>query len=91
MVEIAYGVEEEERGKGYATEAAAGLVRFAFEDGRVRLVRAHTMENSNASARVLVKCGFRCTGQVTDPEDGIVWRWERLAADGADEAAAGGG
>jgi RimJ/RimL family protein N-acetyltransferase len=96
MVEIAYGVEEGERGKGYATEAAEGLVRFAFEDGRVRIVRAHTVENSNDSARVLVKCGFRCTGQVTDPEDGIVWRWERLeaprlAADCSDEAAAGGG
>ena len=76
-------MEEGQRGKGYATEAAAGLVRFAFEDGRVRVVRAHTIENLNASARVLVKCGFRCAGQVSDPEDGVVWRWELSAADSA--------
>ena len=31
----------------------------------------------NASTRVLTKCGFRHIGQVIDPEDGPVWRWER--------------
>ena len=77
MVEIAYGVDEQHRGKGYATEAAKALVEFASKDVRVRIVRAHTLEAANASARVLAKCGFQCAGQVTDPNDGIVWRWER--------------
>ena len=76
VVEIAYGVKEEERGKGYASEAAEGLVGFASRDGRVRMVRAHTIDDANASARVLRKCGFRCAGQVNDPEDGVVWRWD---------------
>jgi RimJ/RimL family protein N-acetyltransferase len=31
----------------------------------------------NASARVLTKCGFRRVGEIVDPEDGLVWRWER--------------
>jgi RimJ/RimL family protein N-acetyltransferase len=31
----------------------------------------------NASARVLAKCGFRRVGEVIDPEDGLVWRWEK--------------
>jgi hypothetical protein len=26
---------------------------------------------------VLAKCGFRHAGTVVDPEDGVVWRWER--------------
>ncbi len=77
MVEIAYGVDPEEQGKGYATEAAAALVKYAFSDPRVRVVRAHTLPESNASTRVLSKCGFQRVGEVVDPEDGFVWRWEK--------------
>jgi RimJ/RimL family protein N-acetyltransferase len=76
-VEIAYAVEVEHQGRGYATEAAAALVRFAFRNQAVRVVRAHTRPENNASARVLTKCGFHCLGEVIDPEDGLVWRWER--------------
>ena len=76
VVEIAYGVAPEQQGKGYATEAAAALVRHAFGSGQVRVVRAHTRPESNASARVLGKCGFRRVGEVIDPDDGPVWRWE---------------
>lgn len=77
MVEIAYGIVPSFQGHGYATEAAAALVRFAFASGQVRLVRAHTLPVANPSTGVLTKCGFRCTGIVTDPDDGPVWRWER--------------
>ncbi len=77
VAEIAYGVRPEDRGQGYATEAAAALTRYALASARVCLVRAHTLPQSNASARVLTKCGFRCLGEVHDPEDGLVWRWER--------------
>jgi len=77
MVEIAYGVDADHQGKGYATEAAEALVAFAFGSGVVRVVRAHTLPDANASTRVLTKCGFRCVGAVIDPEDGLVWRWEK--------------
>src|SRR5687767_7175641 len=76
MVEIAYGIAPEHQNKGYATEAAAALVQFARADAQVRTIRAHTIESANASTRVLVKCGFQPVGQVVDPEDGPVWRWE---------------
>ena len=76
-VEIAYGIDPAHQGKGYATEAAEALVLFAFGDDRVRLVRAHTLPEANASTRVLTKCGFHRTGEVIDPEDGLVWRWEK--------------
>jgi RimJ/RimL family protein N-acetyltransferase len=77
MVEIAYGVAPDHQGKGYATEAAAALTTYAFSDGSVRVVRAHTAPEPNASTRVLTKCGFHHVGEVIDPEDGLVWRWER--------------
>jgi ribosomal-protein-alanine N-acetyltransferase len=76
VVEIAYGIAPEHQGKGYATEAAAALVQFALADPQVRIVRAHTLPGASASGRVLTKCGFRRIGEVIDPDDGLVWRWE---------------
>ncbi len=77
MVEIAYGIVPSREGRGYATEAALALIHFAANDPRVRLIRAHTRPEANASTRVLSKCGFVQVGEVVDPEDGPVWRWER--------------
>lgn len=77
VVEIAYGVAPQHQGKGYATEAAEALVHYADNNRQVRVVRAHTLPEPNASTRVLTKCGFRKVGEVNDPEDGLVWRWER--------------
>lgn len=77
VVEIAYGVAPEHQGKGYATEAAEALTNYALSHERVRMVRAHTLPETNASTRVLMKCGFQNVGEVMDPEDGLVWRWEK--------------
>jgi RimJ/RimL family protein N-acetyltransferase len=77
VVEIAYGVSPEHEGKGYATEAAGALVNYAFGHEQVSVVCAHTLPQANASTRVLTKCNFRKIGEVIDPEDGLVWRWER--------------
>ena len=76
-VEIAYGIVPDHQGRGFATEAAEALVAYAFGSNKVRLVRAHTFELSNASARVLTKCGFVAVGEVIEPDDGHVFRWER--------------
>jgi len=77
IVEIAYAIEPDHWGKGYATEAAAALTAHALGCGRVQAVRAHTLPDGTASQRVLAKCGFRHTGEFVDPEDGLVWRWEK--------------
>lgn len=77
MVEIAYGIVPDFEGRGYATEAAALLVTFASENSAVRVIRAHTLPTKNASTRVLTKNGFAYIGEVVDPDDGLVWRWER--------------
>lgn len=81
-VEIAYGVDPNHQGRGYATEAAQALVEFAFGSGQVRIVRAHTKPEENASTRVLTKCKFESLGEVVDPEDGLVWRWELQPSSG---------
>ena len=77
VVEIAYGIAPEYQGNGYATEAAHALVSHALSNSDVRLVRAHTLPEPNASTRVLTKCGFHRIGEVMDPDDGLVWRWEK--------------
>lgn len=79
VVELAYGIEPTHRGRGFATEAASGLVEFAFATRQVKVVLAHTKPDGAASKRVLAKCGFRLVGEVVDPEDGRVLRWERGA------------
>ena len=77
VVEISYGVALDYQGNGYATEAAQALVSYAFSNSKVRVVRAHTLTEANASTRVLTKCGFQRIGEVIDPDDGLVWRWEK--------------
>jgi ribosomal-protein-alanine N-acetyltransferase len=80
IVEIAYAIVPSHEGRGYATETAGALVAFAFADPRVRRARAHTLPAANASTRVLAKNRFEKVGEVVDPEDGPVWRWERSKA-----------
>jgi [ribosomal protein S5]-alanine N-acetyltransferase len=76
VVEIAYGVATSYQGKGLATEAVVALVQNAFAHPEVTAVIAHTLPTSNASTRVLEKCGFARAGEATDLEAGRVWRWE---------------
>ena len=80
-VEIAYGVVPNYCGQGYATEAAQALTDFAFADERVQIVLAHTSPESNASTKVLAKCGYKFVGEVVDPVDGLIWRWEKCRSD----------
>lgn len=76
IVEVGYGIVPAYEGQGYATEVTKMLVVWAFARGDVRVVRAHTLPTANASTRVLTKCGFEFEGEVEDPDDGRVWRWQ---------------
>jgi len=58
-VEIGYGVDARFRNRGYATEAADGMCRRAFQSGLVDRVVAATEDGNPASDRVLRKAGFR--------------------------------
>jgi ribosomal-protein-alanine N-acetyltransferase len=76
-VEIAYFTFPPYEGRGYATAMASLLTLRAGETPPARTVRAHTLRERNASVAILQKLGFTHLGEVMDPEDGPVWRWER--------------
>ena len=75
-VEIAYFTFPEFEGQGFATAMAAGLKELAEQSPDIRRIIAHTLPERNPSTRILEKIGMRFIGEVEDPEDGLVWRWE---------------
>jgi [ribosomal protein S5]-alanine N-acetyltransferase len=79
MVEIAYMTFPAFEGRGHATAMAAALTDLAHTAG-APLVIAHTLPERNASNRALERNGFAFAGDVMDPEDGPVWRWEKRLA-----------
>jgi ribosomal-protein-alanine N-acetyltransferase len=70
VVEVGYAVAEEYQRRGYATEAVKALVALAFEDSRVRVIRAHTYPALAPSIRVLEKAGFVRVGEQL--ESGVI-------------------
>ena len=62
--EMGYGILEEYRGQGFATEAVTMALKWAFQDPRVKAVEAETDPDNVASQRVLMKCGFRPNGEI---------------------------
>ena len=75
-VEIAYYTYLVYKRRGYGTAMARGLVDIASKSGLASAVIAHTLRKENASARICRRLNFECRGEVNDPEDGIVWRWQ---------------
>ena len=62
--EIGYGILEEYRGLGFATEAVKLALKWAFQHSMVKAVEAEADPDNAASQRVLMKCGFRPNGEV---------------------------
>ena len=60
IAEIGYGILEEYRGKGYATEAVQAVCCWAFRHPQVLSLEAEA--GNIVSQRVLEKCGFRPNG-----------------------------
>jgi ribosomal-protein-alanine N-acetyltransferase len=75
-VEIGYEIAPDYRKKGYATEITQGLISHAFADQRVKTIIAHTLPEENASTKILTKFKFIKVGEIHDPEDGNIWKWE---------------
>lgn len=61
-VEISYSILEPYQVQGYATEAVARLVTWAFSHQQVNAVVAETMPHLSGSIRVLEKNGMRPAG-----------------------------
>jgi len=56
---------------------ARELCRIAEHSNQIHTAVAHTLPESNASNSLLRKAGFTDIGEVIDPGDGPVWRFER--------------
>jgi RimJ/RimL family protein N-acetyltransferase len=76
MIEIGYEIAESYRRRGFATEMANGLIQNGFQHDVVKTIRAHTLAEENTSTKVLGKCGMSFMGEIIDPKDGKLWRWE---------------
>lgn len=75
VVEFGYEIAPEFRGRGWGTAAARAMVDKAQAAG-VAMVIAHTLAEENPSNALLRRLGFCFAGEVSDPEEGTVWRWE---------------
>ncbi|HYD96562.1 MAG TPA: GNAT family protein [Noviherbaspirillum sp.] len=74
-VEIAYFTFPGFEGRGVATRMARNLIALTEQHG-VTQVKAQTLPETNASAWILKKLGFKRIGTVHHPEDGDVWEWQ---------------
>lgn len=77
VCEIAYGVEDTNQGKGYATEGLRAMVQWALAQPECRVVRAVTTTWHKASMRVLEKVGMHFVG--TRQQDGSEMRVYEIA------------
>lgn len=76
-VEIAYFTFPVHERRGYATQMARLLVEIAHAADPYLNVAARTMPQESASTTILKKLDFELLGPVVDPEDGVVWEWQR--------------
>ena len=64
--ELSYGFRRDRWGRGYASEAAAAVVRHGLETMRVARIVADVDPANPASSRVLEKCGLVRVGELED-------------------------
>lgn len=81
MVEIGYAISPLYENQGLATEAARGMIDYAFSWSPIKMVDAHTLAEENASVKILQKCGMTRIAEKHDDEDGDIWQWRILRDD----------
>lgn len=72
---LGYSLDQEHNGKGYTTEAAKLVVKYAFETLNLHRIEAGVMPDNIASIRVLEKAGFHKEG-IARKNVKINGRWE---------------
>lgn len=75
--ELGYGILEEHRRRGYATEAVKAASEWAFTHPEVAAVEAETEPDNAVSRKVLEKCGFVASGAVGEEGPRFVLTRER--------------
>lgn len=72
--EIGYGLVSTAWGQGFATEAARGMIAWAFGQPRITAITAESELENHRSARVLEKVGMARMGQI---DTLVQWRLAR--------------
>ncbi len=72
--EMGYWVGVPYWGKGYCSEAAAGLLKYGFETRRFNRIHAHHFGSNPASGKVLTKIGMSYEGTFRQH----IKKWERF-------------
>ena len=80
QAELGYWIDEEETGKGYATEAARAVLDYGFKALNLHRISACHMTRNPASGRVLARVGMQQEGHLRQAakkwdvfEDLLVW------------------
>ncbi|MBT3405373.1 GNAT family N-acetyltransferase [archaeon] len=80
---IAYGLGNEARGKGYATEAGRLMVNFVFKKLKLKKLLAETKADNFGSHKVLKKLGFKVIRKMKNGHRDVItdeiqdqWFWE---------------
>ena len=60
--EMGYSLAKSRWGRGYMTEAAGRLIRYAFEDLKLDILMIRTSDSNKRSQRVIEKSGFTYEG-----------------------------
>jgi RimJ/RimL family protein N-acetyltransferase len=76
-VELGYTIFPPFRGRGYATEAALALMRWAQEEHEISEFVASVAPDNQPSLSIVRKLGFVETGEQWDEEDGLELVFER--------------
>jgi [ribosomal protein S5]-alanine N-acetyltransferase len=79
LVEVAYTIIPEQRGRGYAAAALRALLARAAAEEDVRTVRAAISPHNEASLHIVEAAGFAQVGEQWDDEDGLELVFERSA------------
>lgn len=70
--EIGYGIAEDYRGCGYATEAVTAAITWALQKNKINCVTANVDNENIPSIRVLEKSGFVLTDRIG--EEGPIYQ-----------------
>jgi RimJ/RimL family protein N-acetyltransferase len=85
VIKVGYTIDPSYQRRGYATEAVAALVEYAFDTLGARIVRAYADADNVASHRVAEHVGMRLIERFQHRDADGVWsvvRYERRRADG---------
>lgn len=83
VIKVGYTIAPAFQGRGYATEAVAALIAYAFDALGADVVRAYASEENLASIRVAEKVGMRLVERFEHRAHGRAWGVVRYEIDRA--------